>query len=52
MRVSDVISGAIFLALAIYLVPKILRGLRTLFRRFFGKDRTAAAGTPPLSAHP
>jgi uncharacterized protein DUF4126 len=31
-----------FLALTIYLVPKILRGLRALFRRLSGKDRVPA----------
>ena len=41
----------LFLGLSIYLVPKTLRGLRTVFRKFFGKERSAA-GTPPLSAHP
>ena len=41
-----------FLALSIYLVPKILRGLRSAFRRLFGSDRTGTAGAPPLSAHP
>jgi hypothetical protein len=41
-----------FLALSIYLVPKILRGLRSAFRKLFGSDRAGAAGAPPLSAHP
>jgi hypothetical protein len=41
-----------FLALSIYLVPKILRGLRAAFRKLFGGDRAGAAGAPPLSAHP
>jgi hypothetical protein len=42
----------LFLALSIYLVPKILRGLRTMFRKLFGGDGRAAADPPPLSAHP
>jgi hypothetical protein len=42
----------LFLALSIYLVPKILRGLRTMFRKLFGRDGRAAADPPPLSAHP
>ena len=41
----------LFLALSDYLVPKILRGLRVIFRKLFGKDRGPAADTPPLSAH-
>lgn len=39
-----------FLALAGYLVPKILRGLRTLFRKIAG--RGASRESPPLSAQP
>ncbi len=34
-----------FVALAIYLIPKILRALRTLFRKLFGKEETS--GTLP-----
>jgi hypothetical protein len=41
-----------FLALSVYLVPKILRGLRSVFRKLFGSGRAAAPGTPPVSAHP
>jgi len=40
---------AAFLALSIYLVPKIFRGLRAGFRKLFGGG---AAGAPPLSASP
>jgi Domain of unknown function (DUF4126) len=36
-----------FLALAIYFVPKILRGLRTLLRKATGKDRAEIAKSPP-----
>jgi hypothetical protein len=43
---------SLFLALSIYLVPKILRGLRAMFRKVFGRDTRAAADPPPLSAHP
>jgi Domain of unknown function (DUF4126) len=40
-----------FLALAIYLVPRILRALRSLLRKITGKDRAAAGGSaPPVSA--
>jgi Domain of unknown function (DUF4126) len=42
----------LFLGLSIYLVPKILRGLRTMFRKLFGRDHGDAADSPPLSAHP
>ena len=31
-----------FLALAVYLLPKIFRGLRTLFRKITGRDKTGA----------
>src|SRR5262249_28620258 len=34
----------VFLALSIYLVPKILRGLRSTFRTLFGSDHRPAAG--------
>jgi hypothetical protein len=36
-----------FLALAIYLVPKIWRGLRTLFLRLTGGPRTPVGESPP-----
>ena len=40
-----------FVAMAIYLVPKILRAMRALFRKLFGKDSgAAAADSPPASA--
>ncbi len=42
----------LFLALSIYLVPKILRGLRAIFRKLFGRGGSAAADPPTLSAHP
>lgn len=35
-----------FLALAIYLVPKILRALRTLFRKILGRDRAQPESSP------
>lgn len=38
-----------FLALAIYLVPKILRALGSLFRRLFGSGQTPASTQPPSS---
>src|SRR6516225_4294968 len=41
-----------FLGLSIYLVPKLLRGLRSAFRKLFGSDRAGTAGAPPVSAHP
>lgn len=38
----------VFLALAIYFVPKILQGLLALFRKLTGRGRTVVAeGTPP-----
>jgi hypothetical protein len=42
----------LFLALSIYLVPKIFRAMRTVLRKLFGKDGRATADPPPLSAHP
>jgi hypothetical protein len=42
-----------FVALAIYLVPKILRGLRALFRKLFGQERTpASTSSPPTPVRP
>jgi hypothetical protein len=38
-----------FVALAIYLVPKILRALRTLFRKLFGKKETPGTAAPPTA---
>jgi len=40
----------VFLALSIYLVPKILRGLRAVFRKLFGYDRGAVAQAPSMPA--
>ncbi len=39
-----------FLALSIYLVPKILRSLRAVFRKLFGYDRGAVAEAPSVPA--
>jgi len=39
-----------FLTLAIYLVPKILRGLRALFGKLFGDRTPAPTSSPPTPA--
>ena len=39
-----------FLALSIYLVPKILRSLRAVFRKLFGYDPGAVAEAPSVPA--
>jgi Domain of unknown function (DUF4126) len=39
-----------FLALSIYLVPRILRSLRAVFRKLFGYDRGAVAEAPSVPA--